>query len=187
MRRNNGFLSFFIFLIFLTYVFYLTYGFFRQRKEVTNNIISKLKIRKEDFYQGSEKASVTENNQPQVKEEKAQVEETANTPEKTEESKPAENQTSNNNNTEDNTPSETPEPKVDTPKKAYIRVATYNKKLDADEALKKLDGNFRIRNSKTSSGKEVFIIVSKTVSSNEELEKLKEKVKTYNYQIINPK
>ena len=39
MRRNNGFLSFFIFLIFLTYVFYLTYGFFKQRKETTNNIV----------------------------------------------------------------------------------------------------------------------------------------------------
>ena len=44
-----------------------------------------------------------------------------------------------------------------------------------------------IKNSKTSSGKEVYIIISKTVSSNEDLEKLKEKVKNYSYQIINQK
>ena len=65
MRRNNGFLSFFIFLIFLTYVFYLTYGFFKQRKEVTNDIVSKLKIRKDDFYQDSEKAPIAEGEQIQ--------------------------------------------------------------------------------------------------------------------------
>ena len=66
-------------------------------------------------------------------------------------------------------------------------MATYNKKTDADEALKKLDGDFKIRSSKTSSGKEVFIIISKTVSSTEELEKLKGKVKNYSYQVINQK
>ena len=87
-------------------------------------------------------------------------------------------------------PEETPKPKEESTEaktKAYIRVATYNKKTDADEALKKLDGDFKIRNSKTSSGKEVYIIISKTVSSNEDLEKLKEKVKNYSYQIINQK
>lgn len=162
MRRNNGFLSFFIFLIFLTYVFYLTYGFFKQRKEVTNDIVSKLKIRRDDFYQDSEKAPVAEGEQIQEVQ-----------PEKTEAA-----------------PEETPKPKEENTEaktKAYIRVATYNKKTDADEALKKLDGDFKIRNSKTSSGKEVYIIISKTVSSNEDLEKLKEKVKNYSYQIINQK
>lgn len=52
---------------------------------------------------------------------------------------------------------EAPKPKEETKTKAYIRVATYNKKTDADAALKKLDGDFRIRNSKTSSGKEVLL------------------------------
>ena len=97
---------------------------------------------------------------------------------------------SNVDNTAEAAPEETPKPKEESTEaktKAYIRVATYNKKTDADEALKKLDGDFKIRNSKTSSGKEVYIIISKTVSSNEDLEKLKEKVKNYSYQIINQK
>ena len=185
MRRNNGFLSFFIFLIFLTYVFYLTYGFFKQRKEVTNDIVSKLKIRKDDFYQDSEKAPIAEGEQIQeVQPEKTEADK--DNDENTPEAAPAENQPENT----EAAPEETPKPKEESTEaktKAYIRVATYNKKTDADEALKKLDGDFKIRNSKTSSGKEVYIIISKTVSSNEDLEKLKEKVKNYSYQIINQK
>ncbi len=50
MRRNNGFMSFFVFLVFLTYVFYLSYGFMKKRKENTNKVISSINIRKEDFY-----------------------------------------------------------------------------------------------------------------------------------------
>ena len=184
MRRNNGFLSFFIFLIFLTYVFYLTYGFFKQRKEVTNNIVSKLKIRKDDFYQSSEKPPVAEGDQIQeVPAEKTEADK--DNPELPE-TAPEEEQAGNT----ENTPEEMPRPKeenTETKTKAYIRVATYNKKTDADEALKKLDGDFKIRSSKTSSGKEVFIIVSKTVSSAGELEKLKGKVKNYSYQVINQK
>ena len=191
MRRNNGFLSFFIFLIFLTYVFYLTYGFFKQRKETTNNIVSKMKIRRDDFYQSSEKASDTADKQtaePQAAEqpEKDEADKTAEENPKADnpEEKPAEDRP------KEAKPSETPKPKeenTETKTKSYIRVATYNKKTDADEALKKLDGDFRIRSSKTSSGKEVYILISKTVSSNEELEKLKGKVKNYSYQIINQK
>lgn len=185
MRRNNGFLSFFIFLIFLTYVFYLTYGFFKQRKEVTNDIVSKLKIRRDDFYQDSEKAPVAEGEQIQeVQPEKTEADK--NNDENAPEAVPAENQPEST----EAAPEETPKPKEESTEaktKAYIRVATYNKKTDADEALKKLDGDFKIRNSKTSSGKEVYIIISKTVSSNEDLEKLKEKVKNYSYQIINQK
>ena len=184
MRRNNGFLSFFIFLIFLTYVFYLTYGFFKQRKEVTNNIVSKLKIRKDDFYQSSEKAPVAEGEPIQeVPEEKTEADKENTEPPQ---AVPAGEQAGNT----ENTPEETPKPKeenTETKIKSYIRVATYNKKTDADEALKKLDGDFKIRSSKTSSGKEVFIIISKTVSSAEELEKLKGKVKNYSYQVINQK
>ena len=182
MRRNNGFLSFFIFLIFLTYVFYLTYGFFKQRKEVTNDIVSKLKIRRDDFYQDSEKAPIAEGEQIQeVQPEKTEADK--DNDENTPEAAPAENQPENT----EAAPEETPKPNTEAQTKAYIRVATYNKKTDADEALKKLDGDFKIRNSKTSSGKEVYIIISKTVSSNEDLEKLKEKVKNYSYQIINQK
>ena len=185
MRRNNGFLSFFIFLIFLTYVFYLTYGFFKQRKEVTNDIVSKLKIRKDDFYQDSEKAPIAEGEQIQeVQPEKTEADK--DNDENTPEAAPAENQPENT----EAAPEETPKPKEESTEaktKAYIRVATYNKKTDADEALKKLDGDFKIRNSKTSSGKEVYIIISKTVSSSEDLEKLKGKVKNYSYQIINQK
>ena len=185
MRRNNGLLSFFIFLIFLTYVFYLTYGFFKQRKEVTNDIVSKLKIRKDDFYQDSEKAPIAEGEQIQeVQPEKTEADK--NNAENPPEAVPAENQPEN----AETAPAETPKPKVENTEvktKAYIRVATYNKKTDADEALKKLDGDFKIRNSKTSSGKEVYIIISKTVSSSEDLEKLKGKVKNYSYQIINQK
>ena len=189
MRRNNGFLSFFIFLIFLTYVFCLTYGFFKQRKEVTNEIISKVKIRRDDFYQGSEKAPAAAENPPQEAPNTGQAEPAGDTEAKPEEPKPEENP-ADNKPKEENKPAEAPksgEENTETKKKSYIRVATYNKKSDADEALKKLDGDFKIRSSKTSSGKEVYIIVSKTVSSNEELEKLKGKVKNYTYQIINPK
>lgn len=182
MRRNNGFLSFFIFLIFLTYVFYLTYGFFKQRKEVTNGIVSKIKIRSSDFYQDSGKASPAENTTP-VPEEQATAQTEENSSQGTKE--PETQSTEGNNQETAAETTETPEPEKEKIK-AYIRVATYNKKTDADEALKKLDENFKVRSSKTSSGKEVFIIVSKTVSSNEELDKLKEKVKNYSYQIINP-
>ncbi|MDR2878934.1 MAG: hypothetical protein LBV03_03375 [Fusobacteriales bacterium] len=185
MRRNNGFLNFFIFLIFLTYVFYLTYGFFKQRKEVTNNIVSKLKIRREDFYQGSEKPPVAEGEQIQeVQAEKTEADK--NNDENTPEAVSAENQPENTK-ADSSEISKSKEENTETKTKTYIRVATYNKKTDADETLKKLDGDFKIRNSKTSSGKEVYIIISKTVSSNEELEKLKEKVKNYSYQIINRK
>ena len=109
-----------------------------------------------------------------------------NNNENVQETVPAESQSENT----EAVPAETPKPKEENTEaktKAYIRVATYNRKTDADEALKKLDGDFKIRNSKTSSGKEVYIIISKTVSSNEDLEKLKEKVKNYSYQIINQK
>ena len=184
MRRNNGFLSFFIFLIFLTYVFYLTYGFLKQRKEVTNNIVSKLKIRKDDFYQSSEKVPAAPEDQTQETEQTENTDAEKSTVEEPKEDKPVENPEESKPK-EESPPVEAPKPKEETKTKAYIRVATYNKKTDADAALKKLDGDFRIRNSKTSSGKEVFIIVSKTVSSNEDLEKLKGKVKNYSYQIIN--
>ena len=183
MRRNNGFLSFFIFLIFLTYVFYLTYGFFKQRKEVTNGIVSKIKIRSSDFYQDSGKASPAENSTPVPEEQATAQTEENNGSEGTKE--PGTQSAEENNQEPTAGTTETPEPEKEKIK-AYIRVATYNKKTDADEALKKLDENFKVRSSKTSSGKEVFIIVSKTVSSNEELDKLKEKVKNYSYQIINP-
>ena len=185
MRRNNGFLSFFIFLIFLTYVFYLTYGFFKQRKEVTNDIVSKLKIRGNDFYQGTGTPAAAVENPPQ----EVQNTEQAGAEGQTEEPKP-EGDTADSRPNVENTSAEEPKPTQETPEtkiKSYVRVATYNKKTDADEALKKLDGDFRIRSSKTSSGKEVYIIVSKTVTSNEDLEKLKARVKNYSYQIINQK
>ena len=184
MRRNNGFLSFFIFLIFLTYVFYLTYGFFKERKEVTNNIISKIKIRSDNFYQSSENTPPVEEKPAAEVQDTVQTEEdNSNNEEQKEDEgeKPEENNTQTQNNNTEN-------PAVEESKiKSYIRVATYNKKTDADEALKKLDGNFKVRSSKTNSGKEVFILISKTVSSNEELDKLKEKVKNYDYQVINQK
>ena len=130
MRRNNGFLSFFIFLIFLTYVFYLTYGFFKQRKEVTNDIVSKLKIRKDDFYLSTEKAPVAEGEQIQeVQAEKTEADKNNN--ENVQETVPAESQSENT----EAVPAETPKPKEENTEaktKAYIRVATYNRKTDAD-------------------------------------------------------
>lgn len=182
MKRNNGFLSFFVFLIFLTYIFYLTYGFLKKRKEETNQINSTITIRKENFYKipkEKEQVNNTEQNAEEVTVDPAaeSLDENAGTSEQ-----PTQEAASENNSEESVNSNEAAE---ENKPKPYIRVATYNNKSDADIALKKLDNNFKIRESKTSSGKVVYIIVSKAAGSEEELNILKEKVKNYEYQVIN--
>lgn len=181
MKRNNGFLSFFVFLIFLTYIFYLTYGFLKKRKEETNQINSTINIRKENFYNVPKEKEQNNNEQSIDPSAADPVEETAEENENTSE-QPVQEVVPENNAGETANSNET---KSENRVKAYIRVATYNNKSDADAALKKLDNNFKIRESKTSSGKVVYIMFSKTVNSEEELNVLKEKVKDYRYQIIN--
>ena len=206
MRRNNGFMSFFVFLVFLTYVFYLSYGFMKKRKENTNKVISSINIRKEDFYKkpkpGNKNlieepvtASVPKEEVPAVQPETAAETEppketAAETPEekakkkKEEEDKQkaAEKAKADQKAKEDKA---TADKAAATDKtKSYVRVVTLDDKAKADEVLKKLGGNFKIRTVKKSDGTESYVIVSKTVESEEELKKIESQAKSYSYQVI---
>ena len=198
MRRNNGFMSFFVFLVFLTYVFYLSYGFLKRRKEDTNKIISTINIRKEDFYKKPKPGNKNLSDVPQSTENPVSEEVVS---EQVVEPTP----------TVQETPTETPEEKAKREKKekdekiaaekakaekervakeaenkqkSYIRVMTLDDKAKADEVVKKLGGNFKIRTTKKSDGRESYIVVSKTTESSEELKKLEKAVSSYKYQII---
>ena len=168
MRKNGGFLNFFVFLIFLTYIFYLTYGFLKKRKEETNQVISTITIRKENFYNNLDKKEEEPNNT-----EVAPSEESAENDQST--AGQEEQQVDNNNQTNNTEPQSI---------KSYLRVATYNKKEDADIEVKKLGSDFRVRERTTDNGRTVYIINSKTVTSNDELDKLKNKAKGHEYQVI---
>ncbi len=206
MRRNNGFMSFFVFLVFLTYVFYLSYGFMKKRKENTNKVISSINIRKEDFYKkpkpGNKNlieepvtASVPKEEVPVVQPETAAEPE----PPKEEPAKTAEEKAKKKKEEEDKQKAaekakadqKAKEDKATADKaaatdktKSYVRVMTLNDKAKADEVLKKLGGNFRIRTVKKSDGTESYVIVSKTVESAEELKKIESQAKSYSYQVI---
>lgn len=206
MRRNNGFMSFFVFLVFLTYVFYLSYGFMKKRKENTNKVISSINIRKEDFYKkpkpGNKNlieepvtASVPKEEVPVVqpetaaepeppKEEPAETAEEKAKKKKEEEDKQkaAEKAKADQKAKEDKAKADKAAATDKT--KSYVRVMTLNDKAKADEVLKKLGGNFRIRTVKKSDGTESYVIVSKTVESAEELKKIESQAKSYSYQVI---
>lgn len=201
MRRNNGFMSFFIFLVFLTYIFYLSYGFLKKRKEETNKIVSSINVRKEDFYK-------------KPKPDNKNLSDTLPSTENTVQEEASSEQAVEPTTTVSETPAETLEEKVEQAKKdkkiaeeraraekagaekekadketgnkekSYIRVMTLNDKAKADEVLKKLGGNFKIKTTKKSDGKESYIIVSKTTESSEELKKLEKVVSSYKYQVI---
>ena len=205
MRRNNGFMSFFVFLVFLTYVFYLSYGFMKKRKENTNKVISSINIRKEDFYKkpkpGNKNVieepvtpSVPKEEVPAVQPETAAETEppketAAETPEeKAKKKKEEEDKQKAAEKVKIDQKAKEDKAKADKAAadktKSYVRVVTLDDKAKADEVLKKLGGNFKIRTVKKNDGTESYIIVSKTVESNEELKKIESQAKSYSYQVI---
>ncbi len=205
MRRNNGFMSFFVFLVFLTYVFYLSYGFMKKRKENTNKVISSINIRKEDFYKkpkpGNKNVieepvtpSVPKEEVPAVQPETAAETEVpketaAETPEeKAKKKKEEEDKQKAAEKAKIDQKAKEDKAKADKAAadktKSYVRVVTLDDKAKADEVLKKLGGNFKIRTVKKNDGTESYIIVSKTVESDEELKKIESQAKSYSYQVI---